>query len=87
MIGSGWRVWTYLMEVPATPFGSLISSVTIEDGKESLAADASIIDNVGMGILHCSPCSLFIRYSEGVGGELARPWIRSLKNSLEKIKI
>lgn len=52
------------MKVYATPLCSMLPSMTIEDGKETLATDGIEINNEGMCVFHGSPRAFIFRNTD-----------------------
>lgn len=55
---------TNLVEVVATPFGSMFTGMTIEHSKETLAANRVKVDDKRMSILHRAAGALVFRYTD-----------------------
>jgi len=62
----------YLMKVSATPFRCMLSCVAVENGEESLAANAIEIKDERVGILHGPPSSLVFGNADLVSRILRR---------------
>jgi len=69
---------TYLMKVLPTPLGGMLTSMTVEYGEESLAADRVKINYKGVSIFHGSSASFVFGYADRKGGVVCRYTIENL---------
>ena len=69
------------MKVVPTPFGGMLPSVSIEDSKEALTANAVKVDDEGMRILHRSPGALFGRETNAKCGVIGGMTVQYLRGA------
>jgi hypothetical protein len=62
----------------STPFGSMFSSMAVEDSEEALTPDRIKVDNKRMCIFHGTSTSLVLRHTERKGGMVGRYTIENL---------
>ena len=55
---------THLMKILAAPVSSLPSSMSVENGKETLSVHSSIIKHVRMRVFHRPPGTLLIQHAD-----------------------
>ena len=51
------------MKVATTPFGSVLSGMSVKYCKETLTTHARVVNHKGMGILHISSCTFVFRHA------------------------
>jgi hypothetical protein len=61
-----------------TPLSGMLSGVSIKDCKETLAAQAGVIDHERMGIFHIPSRTLIFRYANLIGIILCRVAVQHL---------